>query len=60
MNVDMQNAYIAGLASGGVVEQREALNGSEAATTLTMATVSGSATPDDINFTATANAALTE
>lgn len=60
MNIDMQNAFIAGLASGGLVEQREPFTGSAVAQTLTMIDVTSAAAPEQISISATANAALTE
>lgn len=60
MNIDMQNAYIAGLASGGVVEQREPITGSAAVQTFPFADAAGSATLNNIGVTATATAARTE
>lgn len=60
MNIDMQNAFIAGLASGGLVEQREPITGSAAVQTFPMIDVPSATTLGQISITATANAALTE
>lgn len=57
MNIDMQNAFIAGLASGGLVEQREPFTGSAAAVVVdpirgnSSATLSGFGVSDNITIT---------
>lgn len=60
MNIDMQNAFIAGLASSGLVEQRDPITGSAVAQTFPMIDATSAATLEQISITATANAALTE